>query len=240
MSSICPVWSFDSWWTFISCGKAISALFLVGPIVHGAFLQERPVEAFKAGRLSVFLCLLGELVALPRCRVKRNSYAQLPCSQAIYHLIKKLTNIGKSLEKKIITFRVCTLSLNPQKKINSIDNPHLLHCGRDPWTLCYLPQSPMGISIDERTLDVFCNHRSACFKQWHYMGGEIPITPSKKKLIISTILFSFKACKGAYSGNRLLLLQPGNVLMEERFITQSHRCEFWRSFRVTNKIQTWS
>ena len=71
------------------------------------------------------------------------------------------------------------------------------------------------------------------------MGGTFPLSPSIFCVHpqCPNILY-LKPVKAVVSGNPRLLLQPGNVMMEEIPEAESNRCAFWHGSKLRTEMHT--
>ena len=144
------------------------------------------------------------------------------------------------------------LSFNPQN-INSYDNPHLGSDHADELEAFFKIREPFATSAvaDAKDKALFHSMReywtsfattgqpvSSNGITWEVRLSFYPLQKKLFKLYQQFFFFCSKPVKVANSGNPLLFLQPGNVFMEKRSSTQSNRCAFWHSPRLTNEMQT--
>lgn len=133
------------------------------------------------------------------------------------------------------------------QKINSYDNPHLGSDHADELEAFFEIHEPFATSVvaDAKDNALFRSMR----EYWtSFVTTGRPVSSSDiawevrfffipKKTIIITPFLS-KPVKAANSGNPLLFLQPGNVVMEERSSKQTQRCAFWHGSPFINEMQT--
>jgi len=236
-------------------------LYLFAPVIDGTFLQERPVEALNAGRFVRVPVLTGSnsdegagwSSQLPAAANTSSSNATEETvfnflqgqyhgltRQSVNHAIEKLYPLEEyeniSLQgqqmygeaRYICPAALISGSLSTYEKAYQYhyDNPHLVpHHQAELEAFFEMPEhfsnSPYGSD-------------NALFQSMREYWTSFATTGQP----VSKNGVTWEPVGDADSGNPLILLQPKNVSMQERSLTQSQRCAFWHTPRLIKEMQT--
>ncbi|KAF8802083.1 alpha/beta-hydrolase [Phlegmacium glaucopus] len=236
-----------------------STLFLFAPVIDGEFLQERPVEAFRAGRFSGVPVLVGSNTdegakwSASLTAISANTSAPNATEDTVFNFLQGQFNgltppsINKAI-KELYPLKeynnslslqgqqmygearyICTAALIPgslstrQKAYQyHYDNPHL--GSNHAAELEAFFSTPAIADVKDNTL----------FQSMREYWTSFVTTGQP----VSSNDVAWEPVKAVISGNPRLLLQPGNVVMEEIPKAESNRCAFWHGRSLRNEMQT--
>jgi carboxylesterase type B len=243
-------------------------LYLFAPIVDGTFLQDRPVEAFKAGMFVRVPVLTGSNTDEGARWSERLSVSTMSSPNAteesVFDFLQGQFNgltkqsFGRAI-KMFYPLDKYEISLQGQKYVEELRLRGQQMYGEARY-ICSAAlisgtysQNAYHYHYDNPHLG---SRHKAELEAFFEMPKHFTIPPDEKDNAlfhsmreywmsfvtagrpVSKNGITWEPVKVPDSGNTFIFLQPGNVSMQDQSPTQSQRCAFWHDSPLTNEMQT--